>query len=265
MKIITLLNEKGGVGKTTLATHLAAGLAVTGFRVVLVDADPQGHASFIFGIDPTPGLYNLLVRSDPMADVLRIIPPEVYEPPDRNATGWLALIPGNVETRSVAGQIDDVFVVHRRLTELADTADVVIFDTAPTPSLLHGAIYIATDGIIYPTELSALSFQSLVQSISHRNAFASTKHNMGLGELHTLGIIPTKARLKTIEHEENLNLLRTAYGERVWSPVGLSITWEEAAMQKRTVFSYAPESKAAEQAWRLVAKAASSMKALAQS
>ena len=47
MKIITLLNEKGGVGKTTLATHIACGLAIQGYRVMLVDADPQGHAHCI--------------------------------------------------------------------------------------------------------------------------------------------------------------------------------------------------------------------------
>ena len=43
MKVLTLLNEKGGVGKTTLTTHIAAGLAIMGYRVVLIDADPQAN------------------------------------------------------------------------------------------------------------------------------------------------------------------------------------------------------------------------------
>ena len=79
MKIITLLNEKGGVGKTTLATHIAAGLAFRGFRVVLVDADPQGHATVALGLPKEPGLYDLLVRDAPFKSVLRFIPAQVYQ------------------------------------------------------------------------------------------------------------------------------------------------------------------------------------------
>lgn len=78
MKIITLLNEKGGVGKTTIATHIAAGLAVRGMRVLLVDADPQGHATVSLGLQKEPGLYDLLVRDATFKSVLRFIPPKAY-------------------------------------------------------------------------------------------------------------------------------------------------------------------------------------------
>lgn len=259
MKVITLLNEKGGVGKTTLSTHIAAGLAIRGKRVVLVDSDPQGHAGAIFGITPEPGLYNLLVRNSGFNEVLRIVQPEVYEPPNVPAKGLLAVVPSNVETRSIPGMISNVFAVKQRLEELENFADVVVFDTSPTPSLLHGAIYVATNGIIYPTELSALSFKSLVESMSHRDMFAKTKEGVGLGGIHTLGIIPTKTRLKTVEHSENLQMLRDQYGDLVWPAIGLSITWEEAAMQNRPVFSYAPDSGAARQGWRIIAYAEAAM------
>jgi chromosome partitioning protein len=262
VRVITLLNEKGGVGKTTLATHLAAGLAVKGYRVVLIDADAQGHAGAIFGLNPEPGLYDLLVRNASFKDVLRVIPPEVYEHPDQAAQGFLALLPSNVETRMIAGLISNVFAVRQRLEELRNFADVVIFDTSPTPSLLHGAIYVATNGLIYPTELSALSFKSLMESFAHRDLFAQTKSGMNLGDLHTLGIIPTKVRLKTVEHSENLNMLRKEYGDLVWPPLTLSITWEEAAMQNRPVFSYAPESAAAKEMWRLVSQTVEALQAI---
>lgn len=259
MKAITLLNEKGGVGKTTLASHIAAGLAIRGYRVVLVDADAQGHAGVIFGVDPEPGLYDLLVRNASFKDVLRILPPEVYEPPSGPAKGVLALLPSNVETRNIPGMISNVFAVRQRFEELDDFADIIIFDTSPTPSLLHGAIYVATNGIIYPTELSALSFKSLMESFAHRELFARTKEGMGLGELRTLGIVPTKVRLKTVEHSENLKLLKQEYGALVWPSLSLSITWEEAAMQNRPVFSHAPDSTAAREMWRIVAQALHAM------
>jgi len=252
MKIITLLNEKGGVGKTTLSTHIAAGLAVRGKRVILIDSDPQGHAGAMFGIEPEAGLYDLLVRNVPFKDVLRVIPPELYEPPDITSEGLLAVVPSNLETRNIPNMISNIFAVKQRLDEVQDFADVIIFDTSPTPSLLHGAIYIATNGIIYPTELSALSFKSLMESMHRRGQFVTTKSQMGLGDIFTLGIVPTKARMKTVEHSENLNMLREQYGNLVWPPIALSITWEESAMQHRPVFSYAPDTSAAKQGWRLV-------------
>ncbi|MFZ4827600.1 MAG: ParA family protein [Phototrophicaceae bacterium] len=254
MYVVTMLNEKGGVGKTTLSTHIAAGLAVKGYRVVLVDSDPQGHACSVFGLNPEPGLYNLLVRNASFRDVLRGIPSEIYAPRSMPAKGTLAIIPSNVETRNIAAMISNVFAVKQRMDELANFVDVVIFDTSPTPSLLHGAIYVATDGMLYPTELSALSFQSLVESFSHREAFAKSRIGLGLRDIQTLGIIPTKTRLKTIEHSENLKMLEERYGDLVWEPVALSVTWEEASMQNRTVLNYAPDSSAAQSVWWLVAR-----------
>jgi cellulose biosynthesis protein BcsQ len=85
--------------------------------------------------------------------------------------------------------------------------------------------------------------------------FEETKVGMGLGKIKTLGIVPTKFRKSTIEHQENLDMLRREYGDLVWVPMNLSITWQEATMQKRTVFSYDPQSSAAKQGWRIVAQA----------
>src|SRR5690242_15083890 len=98
MKIITLLNEKGGVGKTTLAVHIAAGLAARGERVVLVDADAQGHATVMLGMSNEPALHDLLVREASFKDTLRFVAPEVYAPYGESK-GQLFLLPGDTETR----------------------------------------------------------------------------------------------------------------------------------------------------------------------
>ena len=76
MKVITLLNEKGGVAKTTMAVHAAAGLAIKGYKVVLIDADAQGHATIALGRQKEPGFYDLIVRGAPFDKVLRRINPE---------------------------------------------------------------------------------------------------------------------------------------------------------------------------------------------
>jgi chromosome partitioning protein len=252
LKAITLLNEKGGVGKTTLATHIAAGLAIRGAKVLLVDADAQGTATASLGLTPSPGLYDLLVRGANFKDVIRIITPEIYESPKVKARGVLMILPGNVETRLIPQAVDDVFLLRRRLHELSPGLDIIVFDTPPTPSLLHSSIYMGTDAILYPTELEAFSFDSLVSSLAHKETFSQVQTKMGWDGIRTLGIVPIKARLNTVEHSENLSMLKQNYGDLVWNPLPLRITWAEAAMQRRTVFSYAPDSSAAKEALQMV-------------
>ena len=262
MKVITLNNEKGGVGKTTLTTHIGAGLAIKGYRVVIIDADPQANSTIAFGLRHEAGLYNLLVREAEFKDVLRVIPPERYQFPDRPVEGFLTVLPSNIETRTITQLIDNAFELRERLNEISDSIDVVIFDTSPTPSLLHGSIYIATHGIIYPTELTAWSLNGLVDSFKHRESFSSTKKKLGMGEIATLGIVPNKTRLRTIEHGENLQMLVERYGDRVWEPIQMRISWEEAAMQRESIFKYAPESFAAQEMWQVIERTEKAMNEL---
>ena len=135
MKIITLLNEKGGVGKTTVACHIAAGLAIKGKRVLLIDADPQGHATVMFGMPKEPGLYDLMVRNAPYQQVLRPISPDLYKMPDSPVTGKLFLLPSNIETRNIANSINNILAFRDKFLPLEGSIDVAIIDTSPTPSI----------------------------------------------------------------------------------------------------------------------------------
>jgi chromosome partitioning protein len=264
MKIVTLLNEKGGVGKTTLATHIAAGLAVKGLRVVLVDADPQGHATVAMGLPKEPGLYDLLVRDAAFKNVLRFIQPKQYQVPDQAVSGQLFIVPSNVETRNIANSISDSFAVSERFNELQSSVDIVIFDTSPTPSLLHGSIYLATDALIYPTTCEFLSFDGLVESIKHRQAADGHRAQWNLSNIEVLGIVPTMYRTNTLEHTENLNQLRQQFGALVWDPIPQRTIWAEAAAIRRPVFSFAPESKASGDAWQLVQRVQEALAGVSQ-
>ncbi|TVR22813.1 MAG: ParA family protein [Anaerolineaceae bacterium] len=255
MKVISLLNEKGGVGKTTIAMHLAAGLAVRGYRTLLIDADAQANATAGLGLPEAPGFYDLLVRQANWNDLLRVLPAEMYEPPDTPAKGLLAMLPGNGETQLIAQKIDDAYAIYDRLAELEDSIDVVVFDTSPTPSLLHGAIYLATDAILYPTLCETFSLQGLMKTMKHHESFAENRKAQTGRMIHTLGIVPTMYRAKTVEHSENLNELRGRFGNQVWDPLSLRITWSEANTLRRPVFSVAPNSQAAHEAWGAVDRA----------
>ena len=80
MKTITLLNEKGGVGKTTMAMTLACGLARDGYRVMLVDSDPQATATLGLGMEHEPGFYDLIQRKQAWANLSRTIEIERIAP-----------------------------------------------------------------------------------------------------------------------------------------------------------------------------------------
>lgn len=252
MRIITLLNEKGGVGKTTVAFHLAAGLAVAGFRVLAVDADAQGSLSEAMGFEQSSGLYDLIVRNQPFKDVLRFVSPEIYEYPNRNATGQLFLLTSNVETQSIASNSRDALAFVRRFAELEGALDFIIIDTSPTPSLLHGAIYLATDAILYPTKCEYLSFRGLQNSFTHREENERYRAQFNFAPIKNLGIVPNMYRRSTLEHRENLSELRETYGDLVWAPIPQSTIWTESSRVHRTIWNYAPASPSANHAWALL-------------
>jgi chromosome partitioning protein len=252
MQTITLLNEKGGVGKTTLAGTLAAGLAIRGYRVMMVDADPQGDLTLGFGMTRSPGLFKLLVDNASFSDVAISISPEVYEHPGKPVDGKLFLIPGHQHTRAITTMIDNSWAVADRFEDLQDSIDIVIFDTPPTPSLLHGSIYLATDYVVYPTELEYFSFTGLVDSLQSRAGYNKERLRFGRTEIELMGIVPTKFRRSTLEHQENLESLQEQFGNLVWNPVPLSIVWGEATRFQRSIFNHAPDSSGTRVAWKLV-------------
>lgn len=249
MITITLLQEKGGVGKTTLATHLAAGLAIEGQRVVLVDADAQANATLALGIDEKPGLYDLLIRDAAFKDVLLRVSPDVYAsaPP----AGELLLVPSNVEARNIANMLPDVNAVRERFEELENWADAVIFDTPPTPSLFHSAIYVATDAVLYPSTCEALALAGLEKSMGRLNASGTYRTGSGHKPIQIVGIVPTMYRSTTL-HNYNLEQLREQHGALVWKPLPQRIIWSEAMQLRQTVFAYAPTSEASNEAWEIV-------------
>lgn len=252
MQVITVLNEKGGVGKTTLASMIGAGLAIRGKRVILLDSDPQANLTMSFGITPSPAFYDLIVRDSPWSEVLQFISPEIYEVPGYAVPGFLYLIGSNKETRTIAQSTDNVLAVRQRLNELKDDIDVVVVDTSPTPSLLHSSIYLATDYLIFPVELEFYSFAGLGSSLGHRNSFSLQKEGMGLSSIEVMGIIPNKYRKGTLEHQENLQKLKAQFKDKVWTCLPQRIVWSEASARKRSVFNYAPDSTAAREAWSII-------------
>lgn len=263
MYTITLLNEKGGVGKTSLANALASGLAVRGHRVLVADTDAQGHATLSFGVPKEAGLYNFLVRRDETAKCLKKVPKDVWLPEDKESQGEIFIIPSNFETRNIASSMGDGFYLANRIRSMADVFDFVIFDTSPTPSLLHTSIYMATDGIIYPTELEALSVDGLMESearLSNANDYFVKR---GIrSPIEPLGIVPNKTTMRLIEHGEYWKALVNEFGQDImFKPISDRVKWKEAQTARKSIFAYAPDSDEAYIAERFVSEVMERMSA----
>lgn len=238
MKVITFLNEKGGVGKTTLALHLAAGMALRGYRVLIIDADAQGTATRAIGLQTTPGLYNIVVRNEAWKTEIKRVPRAIYTY-DESAKSQLYALPSNEETRLIPLAIGDDLIFYQRLSELQSTFDYVVIDTSPTPSLFHPSIVLASDYILIPTQPEAYSaFQGLTGSLLHTDRVYQKTANAGIPKAQAIGIIPNMYRKKTIAHKQVLDNLQRQYGELVWSPVDQAIAFAEAALMQKLLYAF---------------------------
>lgn len=251
MLTTAIYNFKGGAFKTTASHHLAAGLAIKGYKVLVVDTDPQGHVSLLFGIEPTPKLYDYLVRpkNTPFKEAAMFIPKPHYASQDGD--GMLFLIPGNDETASIGLRLTDPTILFKRLKAVSQHFDYCFIDTPPTPSLMSILIYTASDAVLYPTMCANLHVDGLVRAMEVRKEADTLRKGLGLPSINVLGIQPAIFRQNTLEHEQYYEWLKSNYNN-VWQPINQSVLWEEAARERMPVFTYAPDSKSAKQAWRMV-------------
>lgn len=271
MKTIAVTNEKGGVGKSTMATHLAAGFAVRGQNVCIVDTDPQGHAARLVGLPEEDGLYKLLVENADWRDVLRAVPPDHYATPDHDwrggreahavseiplsnrPAGKLFLLPGSTRTAVLASLVQDPFMLDDRLKELGERFDfnLCILDTAPTASMFDSTIYFAANAFLYVTLCEALSFDGIRKSLAKIERFGLKRAEYGQAANHLLGIVPNMFRA-TKNHRMNLANLAAHFPGQVWKPVAARTKWAEASNYGKLIFAYAPTSGEAGDAWALV-------------
>ena len=253
MKTITLLNEKGGVGKTTLAVHIAAGLAIRGRRVLLIDADAQANATYLMRLPKkNAGLFGLLVDEDEFGHIL-------YRPEyaawggNNKAEGHVMVLPGNVKTRLIPMAIDaQDDLLRERLEELAGRVDVVVIDTPPTPSMLHKFLYAATDYMIYPVECQALAVDGLAKSWKRMEAINEYRARIGTPAMKLLGVQPTKYHVQTNSHNHGLEIISEAFKDKTWPALSLRTIWQDREWARQTLFGYAPDHEATVQAWAMV-------------
>jgi cellulose biosynthesis protein BcsQ len=159
--------------------------------------------------------------------------------------GELWVLPSNVETRLIPMAVDDTRLLHDRLVDLEGWADTVIVDTSPTPSLLHGMIYLATTHMIYPTTCELLSMEGLAKSVGRLDVLNKNKAISGLPPAQLLGIQPTMYDVRTNAHDWGLGLVVNQFKRKAWPAFPTRTIWRDASAARQTIMAYPTQDKRA--------------------
>jgi chromosome partitioning protein len=245
--ILAIVNNKGGVGKTTTAVNLAAGLATPRRRVLLVDLDSQGSASLALGVaraDLAPSAAEVLLDGLPVRAAIR---PTQVAGLDL-LTGSMALANADVVLGEVAGR------EHRLRETLAPVRDAyrfILLDCPPSLSLLPINALVASDAFLVPVTPQYLAVEGLVNLM---DAVARLQASM---DTHAplLGLVLTLVDYRARATRELVEMLRAQYGARVFqTEIRGNVRLAEAPSFGQPIFTYAATSVGAEAYRRLVAE-----------
>lgn len=245
-KVVALANQKGGVTKTTSTANLGVGLARTGKKVLLVDADPQGSLGISLGISAPDELEISLATV--MAGVIEDKPLPVGAGIMRHQEG-VDILPANIELSGLEVSLFNVmsreYVLRNCMEPLRRQYDYILIDCMPSLGIMTVNALVAADSVIIPSQPSFLSAKGL-DLLLHTVAKVRRSINAGL---KIDGILLTMVDSRTNNDREIVNELRMGVGRqlRIFDTViPRSIRAVEATRSGESIFAYDPNGKVAQ-------------------
>jgi chromosome partitioning protein len=236
MRIIAVTNQKGGCAKTTTVVNLAASLAELGYKILVIDLDPQANSSqWLDASILGAGSFRLLTEDE---NILKFISP--------SSISGVDLIPASKELliieKVLAGELAVEGRLKRKIQTLANEYDFLLIDTPPMLGLLTMNACIAANELLVPVTTHVMTLSGVSQLIAKFNEITEIINP----HLKVLGFLPSRVDMRTRHSRDVLQSLKDRFGEKVFrTNIRECIFLAEAPSFKESILSYKSKSSAA--------------------
>jgi len=239
-RVICVINQKGGTGKTTTTVNISACLANKGYRTLIIDIEPQANASLSLGVDISTlkkTMFDILLEDDMGLDDIII----------ETTTKNLMLAPTHVDLANtdinLADRQDKQFRLRDKIAKMREEFDYILIDCPPSLSLLPLNALTASKEVIIPLLADYLSLEGLEQLMF---TIDKVRHNLN-PEIKVLGILFCMVDRRMRMTRESIETVKEHFSELIFNTqMRLCVKLKEAAVFGQSIFEYAPKSKGAE-------------------
>ena len=245
-KVVAIMNQKGGVGKSTTAVNLSAALGEKKFKVLVIDSDPQGNATSGFGIEKNKiekSIYDALLSDVDATEVIC-----------QTSSDYIDIIPANIQLAGAEVELVSVMAREVRMKEVVDKVkgeyDYVFIDCPPSLGILTVNALTASDFILVPIQCEYYALEGVTKLLESMKMVKARLNP----SLEILGIVMTMYDSRTSLSKQVVQEVSNYFGDKMFKTlIPRNVRLSEAPSLGQTIFEYDAGSKGAE-AYKKLAK-----------